>query len=327
MIHPSAAAAPANRRTPWLRLLIGSLFAGLLLYLLGREIAWADALRYLGQARPGWLLLGVVAIFSNSLARAQRWRLLFPREQAPPPLSQALGILLAGQMINNLLPLRSGDISRALLAGRRRGASTMTAAATIGAEKLIDISAAALLVAVVVPYFVLPVWLETNLIGVYITIALAVLIWAALVFALPAAERYLAAWTAAGRPMAGLVARVHNLLRGLRALRQRRRLPHLLFWSVLIWGFSIAATWCVLAAFDLKVNALAAALVVIIIQGGISVPVAPGHLGVFEWLALLALRTLGIDDDVALAFAIVLHAIVLLPPVFIGLPWLWRAAR
>lgn len=327
MIHPSTAPASATRRFPWLRLLAGALLAGFLLFLLGREIAWADVLRFLGQAQVGWLLLGVAAIFINSLARAQRWRLLFPREQAPPSLPQALGILLAGQLINNLLPLRGGDISRALLAGRRRGASTITAAATIGAEKLIDVSAAALLVAIVVPYFVLPAWLETNLAGVYTTIALAVLIWAALIFALPAAERYLAARTTPGRPLAALAARVHNLLRGLRALRQRRRLPQLLFWSLGVWGFSIAATWCVLAAFDLTASALAAALVVIIIQGGISVPVAPGHIGVFEWLAVLALRTLGFGDDVALAFALVLHAIVLLPPVLVGLPWLWRATR
>ena len=70
----------------------------------------------------------------------------------------------------------------------------------------------------------------------------------------------------------------------------------------------------------------AALLVVVSINLAMVVPSSPAAVGVFEAATLVALRAYGIDDSLALAYAVVLHALNFFPFVVVGLAVLYRHA-
>ncbi len=312
-----------NRR--WvLRLVLGVVLALVAIFFLARAIHWGTAVTYLEQMVPGWALLAVFSVILNNLCKALRWRLLFPPDHPLPQRRDVFGALMAGQMLNFLLPLRSGDISRAYFMGRRRGASTASAAGTIGAEKVIDLTITGLLVALVLPYVVLPAWVGTANRGVYIGAAFGLVLWAGVFAALPWMQRRLAALGRRWPTLAYASGLLSRLLDGLKALRHRQRLPGLVWWSAGAWIFGLLTNLLLFQALGIPATLLNAALVLLFILGGVSVPLAPAQIGVFEGMAVLALSITGVPPEQSLAFAIVLHIIVLGVPMIIGLPYIWR---
>jgi uncharacterized membrane protein YbhN (UPF0104 family) len=54
-------------------------------------------------------------------------------------------------------------------------------------------------------------------------------------------------------------------------------------------------------------------LTLAIVSFGLLVPSGPGYVGVFQWMAILALRLFGVSDDTALAFGLTVHACQFIP--------------
>ena len=234
---------------------------------------------------------------------------------------------MAGQLLNFTLPFRSGDISRAYFMGHHRGSSSAAAAGTIGAEKLLDLIILGGLFLLVMPFFILPDWLAANRTTIWVVSLIALGVWIGIIVALPASQALLARaarrWPAIAWP-AGIAQR---LLDGFSTLRHRQRLLPILLWTAVVWAGSIAATWMLLASLALPASLPLAILANVIVQGGLSVPVAPAGIGIFEWLAILALAIAGIPTDQGLAYGIVAHMAVLFFPVLVGIPWLLSRLR
>jgi uncharacterized membrane protein YbhN (UPF0104 family) len=51
---------------------------------------------------------------------------------------------------------------------------------------------------------------------------------------------------------------------------------------------------------------------------GSAVPSSPGYVGTYEWLGVAALGLLGVDNELALAFTILLHAAWYVPTTVVG---------
>ena len=323
---PHSSSTPNRRRWAW-QFGLGLVLALALLAILLRNIDGRATVQALMQARPLWVGAALVSVFLNGVVKSWRWRLLFPPTQPLPGRLQTLGILLAGQLVNTVVPFRGGDAFRAYFIGRDRGASTAAAVGTIGAEKLIDLILLGLVAAILLPFIVLPPDIHTNqqqMLGVSLVVGLA---WLALLMALPRLERFLATLSRRFSWLERWVILLHRVLSGLSALRDWHRLPQLIVWSLAVWATAILTNLLLFRALALPPSLLHAALVLVFIYGGISIPVAPGQLGVFEALTVVALGLVGIAGPPALAYALLLHAAVLLIPVLIGGTWLWRRAR
>lgn len=312
-----------GRRWLW-RLLLGLVVAATAIVVLARQVQWEVALAHLREVRPGWLLATVGCVLTTNIAKAMRWRWLFPTDREPPSRRDAFGALMVGQMLNFMLPLRAGDLSRALLMGRYRQASTAAAVGTIGAEKVIDLSIMGLLVALVLPSVILPAWMDTADRGVTAGAVVGVSLWIGILLALPWLQRILEGLGQRFQALRLLSRLVSRFLDGLTALRHTRRVPYVVAWSALAWGCGILANYMLLRALGLPATWLSSLLVILIIQGGVSVPLAPGQIGVFEALAVLALSLTGIPAEAGLAFGIWLHIIVMGIPVLSSLWWLSR---
>ena len=299
-----------------------ALFAFLLWRVDGQEL-----LTQLARTSWSWVLLSVVLGLAGLYARAYRWRWLFPADAEPPGIVAATMI---GYMANNVLPLRAGELVRAYTAARRlRDASALggtrafwLVAATIVVERVLDSLAIVLVLAVLV--FVIPVpagveWgagilLAIDAVGVALLVTMA---------RAPHLGRRLVVWLTGVWPGLGRSALVvfDTALRGLDGIRTPARAVRVAGWTVLVWVFPATAAWAMLRAVHLDLSLVAGWVVLAFVGLGISVPSAPGYLGVWHFAARLALEIFGVAPATAVAYALMYHASAFVPITLLG--WLY----
>ena len=89
----------------------------LFVYLL-RSVDLPELARQLAATQWWWVVPAVAVGPLGIWARAIRWRYLFPPGSKPPGL---LAANMIGYMVNNVLPLRAGELVRVYVAARRLG--------------------------------------------------------------------------------------------------------------------------------------------------------------------------------------------------------------
>ncbi len=127
----------------WLPRLLPFAVTAVLLTLLLRQVSLPDLVAQLQQADPRWLLLGVGLYTVVNLLRAVRFRVVMPgyrgRTVALMPVSFATAFL------NNVLPMRSGEVSFVLLARARHNVTGAEATAALAVARIFDYIAVATL--------------------------------------------------------------------------------------------------------------------------------------------------------------------------------------
>jgi uncharacterized membrane protein YbhN (UPF0104 family) len=117
---------------------------------------------------------------------------------------------------------------------------------------------------------------------------------------------------------------LENFLAGLGALRGLRAWSTVAAMSALTWALEAIAYWFVGEAFALDVSPWVYFGVCGAANLAIAVPSTAGGIGPFEFFARQVLIGFGVSSATGTAYALVLHALVLVPVVLIGLALLWR---
>ncbi len=126
--------------------------------------------------------------------------------------------------------------------------------------------------------------------------------WAALILA-----RFPAGWDKA------LLPRLQRLAQGLNSLQSAQASGRVFMWTVVYWGCGGLSNWAVMRAFDVNLPVAALFLLVALMVGNAVVP-TPARLGVFEGLCVVSLGLFDVPYDLALAVGLVLHLVVMGPP-------------
>jgi hypothetical protein len=281
------------------------------------DFDWPSVLNAVRRADYRWALVGVGAIVLTAWTRTRRWQVLLGPAQVP--FFPTLTALLIGQVANLVLPLRGGDVTRAMLIGPEREVSASMALGTVALEKVWDLVwllLSGLLLLVVMP---LPGWFARSTWGTGLTLVIGIpLLWAALRW-----RATLFRWV--GRLLAALpsgwdravLPRLRHLADGLASIRRADTSLRAFVWSGLTWGLGALANWTVLTAFDLR-SAAAALLLLVALMVGNSVVPTPVRLGVFEGITVVVLALFDVPRDAALAAGLVLHVVVMGPPLVIA---------
>jgi hypothetical protein len=129
-----------------------------------------------------------------------------------------------------------------------------------------------------------------------------------------------AAGTAGRWPrLAGPVIRGYDtFVRGLDGIRTPAHPLPLLAWTVGIWLVPALAAWATIRALDLALPLLAEFTVLAFVRLGVSIPSAPGYIGVFHYAAVLAVEMFGVPRPAGLGFALVFHASQVIPVALVG---------
>ena len=287
-----------------------------------------------------WMGPALVVYFAGIAARAWRWHwlLLHIRNIA---WWRLFPIVAIGFGVNNVLPLRAGELVRAHVLYQRHDISRLSGLSSIFMTRVYD--------GLMLTCF-LVIGVIASLIGFggmrdagdELTGAMAFLVFgmigAFLVFG-AIARRPVEAERLIGRVLNRLPGQARRewtwlqpLIAGMSAQANRRQVTGALVASLVAWTLEALMYWMVGQAFNLGLPFPVYLLVAAAANLLITAPSTAGGVGPFEWATkatlliwLPTLGTLGAQDaeSVAVAFAAILHGLVIIPISLAGLIALW----
>jgi uncharacterized protein (TIRG00374 family) len=308
-----------------------------------------------GRAFAPYLLVFLGLQLTVHLCRALRWNYLLAPLGVRVPPGPLLAISSVGFMAILALPARLGELVRPGLL-RRHGATASAALGTVAIERIVDGLMASLLV--FGACFALrgpsaPGWMMPT---AYLALGGFAAALVVLAFAMKRPEATvrlglrasLLPWLAP-RVARVVEAKLLDMIRGLAALEDRRRLAAFCAWSLVYWAANGLGVWVLARGFGLPLSVTGGLATMGLVAVGISLPNSPGLVGQFQWFTLLGL-SLYLGPDVmcapgaacsalhaqALAFAIASHLLQVVWYVAMGAlglasPWVsfadLRAAR
>ena len=299
-----------------LRLVGGlALSAALVAYLLW-TVDLGQVARELRRADPGWTALGAGLAVAGLWVRARRWRYLFPPGSDPPGLVPAVMI---GYMVNNVLPLRAGELVRVYVVGRRWAGRFWTALGTLVVERVLDSLAIVFVLGVLALLIPVPALFRWTALTVLAVDLVAVTALAVMAGAPERSRRLLAGLLARWPAAAGRVTRaLETFMAGLEGIRDPRHAVPLVLWTALVWLVPALAAWVVLRALGLGASFTAGWTVLAFVGLGVSIPSAPGYVGVFHYAAVLAVEIFGVPRPTAVSYALLFHATQYIPVTLVG---------
>jgi len=325
---------PIERTAEWapaLRWTAGALFSLAFLWLASRGVDWASAWRGIRGADPAMLLLALATVVATAWLRAARWRLMFYPEHRRLSLSACFAILLAGQLINAVIPARVGEVARAYMIGRRERVSKMHALWTTALEKALDALTLLLFLAAISFLVPLPAWLQSAGRTLALGLAAVGLLLALIVVMQARVMGWLTRWEAR-RPWIGRL-RLRHALRTVADSLRRMRLPALSLglarWSVLAFLMGALTNWLTARALGIPLGYGGSLLLLAVLQisAVVPIPTSPGRIGLFHYLCILSLAIFSIGRDAALSYGLVLHVLFYLPMTVGGPIVLWLETR
>lgn len=283
----------------------------------------------LAAARWWMLIPSLLALIGHLVVRIWRWQwLLKPMGDISfGPAFRAGMIGIGGNMV---LPARAGEFLRAYVIGRSAGISKTGAFATLVVERIFDGLTMLLILLGLVMFGISDPQLQR--IGMF---GAAFYIFA-LVFILVFMSRKPWFEGLVNRFLpAALAERVLGLMgafaSGLDALRDAKQLAMVTLTSLVLWAFIPLSFWPILLAFDFHVPVpfFAAVLLLPMLAFGLTIPGAPGGVGLFEGAGYLTLaitfQLIGspmVTEEqkaIAAACVVLLHISQSLPEALLGL--------
>lgn len=268
----------------------------------------------------------VITVLASLVTRAARWQVYFlPRRKVA--FNPLLGTLAISYMASTFLPLRAGELVRAVFLGQRERVPIPVVVGTILLEKLFDFLAIGVLLALLVALTPLP---EAAQVAAF-SITSVILVGFAFVVALAIWRRpTLQVVGSIERALPfGVGARLHlqdaarQFAEGTDSLQVPQLWVRLLGWTAVTWVCSIGSTWAGTLALGVQPGLAAILFVVVLTSTGQAVPSSPGYVGVYHAASVLALSAFGIDPATALGIALITHAFSYGTLVIAGMIALW----
>lgn len=312
-------ASKSSRAGDFVRVAVALLISGVAIWLLVRQIDLQAFLAALRSLTPLAMVL-IIACFTVGLfVRGLVCWLILGKEFT---FSAAFWAMNVGYLLNSILPLRLGEVGRAVLLvrhgkGRHNYPEVFAAIVT---ERMMDLMVGSLFFLATLPLMVG----ESNLKRVVIITAAALLIASGVIFVSTRYRERLVSWLQDRFGSKKLIKEkvipaLDKLLTGFQIFQK----PKLFFAAF----FLLAVSWAMtMVEFTILQDAILNrsqwwwALLITPASAFVNaLPAAPAGLGVFEAGAVAAYSLVGVGKADALAMALVVHAVQVIIPVFIGM--------
>jgi len=277
----------------------------------------------LAHAQYGWALLAAAIYGLTRVVHAIHWQ-FYLKKVGRAPLAGMLGTFLIGNLVDNVLPIRMGEIARLQIVANRYGLSRTGIVAGRATEVLVDGIAMAVLFLIAVA--LLPSAVPSA--GILWIVAGA----AACTFAaLALLSRVLPAELDDWPPLRWLPARVRHATvagwprfrDGLEALRNTRLLVVVLGLTVVGYTTEIVMFWTFGLAFHLGLPLSSYVSVVVAVGVVRTVPLTFQNIGTYEVVLVAVLSRQGATSDAAFAYAVATRVFVSLFITTMGLLAMW----
>jgi uncharacterized protein (TIRG00374 family) len=282
-----------------------------------RHVSLHAVWKALREAHYWYLAPALAGMGVGLVLRVQRWRAMFPRAERPG-FAATFWALVLGLFANNVLPARLGEIARMAALARETGLRRTQVLTTIAVERVFDLAALGLIAAVTLPLA------PSGSLRRNLTIATIVIFaaFAILLAALTSSRvRALGVRVIRRIPVLGGARgerTIGSLRAGIDSLRDTRTLVIVLAWSLASWSSLALSNYFVLSMFDTGAPWHAAVISLLATNLAMVVPSSAASIGVFEVAARASLTLYGVPAALALSFALLLHAVNVIPTLPLG---------
>ncbi|GAP14412.1 conserved hypothetical protein [Longilinea arvoryzae] len=295
-----------SKRKDWLRWLPGVGISVVALFVVFRLARW-DGLST-AFTTINWKYIGLSGLFTTAFlfVRSQAWRALLNNR---PSYKDTFFVVNEGYLLNNLFPLRAGEIGRAVIMGRMTGWGPFHILSTIVIERVFDLLLAAGMLLGTLPLVLGAVsWGKPVAIATLLVMGSALVILFLMARNRAVVDRLVVKFGSHWKFVEKYIApQVEKLLDGLSALANPRQFLLAFGLICVCWMIAIFQYYMVILPIVPHAPVWYGAFTVTVVALGAAIPSAPAALGVFEASIVGAMAVLGIDHATALAVGISLH--------------------
>ena len=300
----------------------GLAVSALLLWLACRRVDFNALAVILTGIKSAPLIFIFFTVLSELAIRGLKWSLLL----SPAGTARAwdtLRLETAGLALNNVLPLRLGDLARAAFGADFFNINIVTVLSTILAEKALDLTALLLLAAA-----------AARIAGLAVGTAGAGLLWILLtLFTAAGAALFYGRRTGHSsafiRKESGLKKFVDSLALGFRAFKSPAAAAGIFALALAQWFMNALNYYWLARAFNIENSVPLTKSVLLSFTGAAasSAPGMPGYFGSFELALSAVLSAWGVNKDAAFAYAAVAHLLSYLIITALGLFFVYQMGQ
>jgi len=322
----------------WIKHLTGGGITLLSLFVFFRQVNFSDVLDALVNFHWVYLIFGVASLVSGYVMRIIRWSMMLKAAGANTTFGNCSAPFLGSIALNNLLPLRLGDVVRALVFPRSMGITKTTATSSLIVERLIDLIT--LLTSLAIGLFAIqeiaiPAELKASAVSLAIiggvTLVLGFLFSGSLgrFFTRRAASET----DSSSSGLKRIYETLGGLLHGINVMSRPRLLLSMLAVSMLVWAGEAGLFYFVLLGAGVDGSPLVALLVMAVATLSTLAPSSPGYVGPFHLATFTAISLVGATAAQAGSYSVIVHLALWLPTTLVGAlaiwtrPELFRAAK
>jgi hypothetical protein len=319
-----AASSPADpRRRNRRRWLIGAgiVVSAVALYLTFRRVPLGEVFARIEKIDPIYIAAAIAIRGLLFLLVAARTRILIAALGAFRYASLVKSHLVAFA-VNNLIPLRAGELARVGYLARVGNARFESCLAVVVTERMLELLLLCVLLAVALSTTVaeipLGASLDLLLAGCIGGIALAVVVSRRPNAFVTAATRI--ARLAGASFAAAIEVRARRFAEGLSGLGRVRAVAAVTLLTLMFWAGTAINVWLVARSLGIVLTWSDCFVVLAFLSFGLAVPSTPGNIGTYHFFAAAALTALGFDREHAISFAVVIHAVAVVPYMLVSVP-------
>ena len=296
----------------WPRTVLGYSVAALCLYWVLRDLDPGRFLRDLAAMDLSWLAAAVLLDVLSYVCQGVRWKLLL-RPVGSVTALRTTQAIYAGLFVNEVLPMKVGEIVRAFLISRWISVKLSSVVPSILLERLYD-----------------GIWLAVGIVGTILFVPLprrlvevgdgfSVVIFLALVVVTVLALGGRRASSNDPTEKTSFTTWVRRIAFELQVAGKTRGALVAFVLSLVLLLFQGLSFWFVIRAYGLHLTLPMGLAVFIIVHLGTLMPGAPANIGSYQFFTVLGLTFFGVEKATAAGFSVVVFTILTVPLWAIGL--------
>lgn len=305
-------------RKALLSLAVGIPLAAALLYFALRGVDLAQVWERLRSANRPLAALGFLTLSAAYAIRAWRWRMLLNAEGSLR-FDTVFWAMSLGYLGNNLLPARMGELVRTGVIAWKGRIGAPFVLVTALTERLLDAGALVLVASIALATVpAMPEWLRKAALGLSVGAVVGVAALAVLPRIEPFLLRCVGALPGLGRLRKRLQSLTSQLLLGMRPLHDTGRAAGFTLCTAVIWSLDTLVALALARSMSIEMSPMAAIIVLAALGLASSLPSTPGYLGIYQFVAVSVLPPFGVTAAAALAFVLLLQAVIYLVSIVFG---------
>lgn len=255
----------------------------------------------------------------NLIIRSVVWKFIVSPIK-PVPLRYAVSSYLIGVFSNLFLPLKLGDVAQGYSLGRRQDMSKISVVSAVLIQRVFEITSLLLIMSAIGAIFSFPLLFQKR------TILLGILVLSGIVILLILfrnREKVVSSVESVVKRLSPSAAKnisksMDLFLTGTMAIHNLPDVLKIMVFSFMSWIVQIAMVWLTAGALKIPIDFLASSVVLLVINLGLTIPLAPGNIGTFQFFSIIALSLFSVNKSKALAFAIIFQVIQAIPVIIAG---------